>query len=495
MAAGQPVLQAADRADLVALNAAGLPASAVAIVAGYRTAGDGGGGVFVWTPQDTAPGDDVLSFRSSTSPGIWKRSWSGGVLSPEMAGAVGDGHADDAPAFNRLITVSRSVGAFTIRMSAGRTYYLHQTLDLSLGAPGLTLQGPAAPRSFAIPNRLFPAARVELDPSTGATIKLGDAQTLRDVLIWRYGLVEAPETLPELRQAVDQWRSENGQGRPLSVGVISPFSDVNIEHVTIVGFHTGIMVSGARFKVRHCLIDAAGYAMDIGGSKDTSLIEDVQVRGLWAIGLSGHDELGDHSYRPGTAFYVHGGSDGLQLNSVMSIGWVTGIWLDGAPGRDDWLISLFQPNVETPANGGLPTAAIRTTGEVRRLTIIDPRIAFGGLGDGPSSGLEFLHNDPNVSAAANNNVTVIGGVIEVGNKRGYAVVLGPGSTGAIIDTTLVSNGVTPLVRILPGAGHWEFRDPQIRGTDKPLWSTADAQGAPKVLLNGVVAARSGSVPW
>ena len=53
---------------------------------------DGGGGVLIWSPDNADKPDDVLVFQSkSTQVGRWVRSWSGGRISPEMAGAFGDG--------------------------------------------------------------------------------------------------------------------------------------------------------------------------------------------------------------------------------------------------------------------------------------------------------------------------------------------------------------------------------------------------------------------
>ena len=96
---------------------------------------------------------------------------------------------------------------------------------------------------------------------------------------------------------------------------------MTIDGVAIYGFHTGIRASGGRFKIRHVYIDAAGHAIEVFNSKDTSLIEDVQTRAFWSSAAMGQDPLGDHGYRPGTAFYIHDSADGLQINSVMAIGW------------------------------------------------------------------------------------------------------------------------------------------------------------------------------
>jgi hypothetical protein len=441
-------------------------------VAGYLTPGDGAGGTFDWLPTSTAAADNVLVFRATSTVGRWVRRWSGGRISPEMAGARGDGRTDDGPAFARLVALSRVRGSFTIDLTAGRHYYIATTLDLSTGAPGLSIEGPGSPRTHTAPsieNSLI--ARIELEAATGATIKMGVGQSLHNVLVWRHGLIEAPTSLADVRTQVNVWFNENGTSHPLSVGVFAPFDDVTIEGTSVIGFHTGILASGQRFKIRHCYVDAAGYAVEVLGSRDTSIMDDIQTRALWSNIAQGRDALGDHSYRPGTAFYIHDGADGLQINSVMSIGWVNGIWLAGSPRGNDWLISLLQPNVETPPNDGHISAAIKTTGEVRRITILDPRIVSGGL-----VALDLGHTAPNRAAAANNNVTIIGGAIEMANPQGSPVILRTGSTGTIIGTTLnltSGNAVGPLIIVEPNVGRWEFISPRLSGNIGHPWIRID----------------------
>ena len=474
-----------DRKSLLDVDPVRLPPLAVAFMAGYRTPGDGGGGLMIWLPQSTEVPDDVLVFRSAVVvQGRWVRLWSGGRISPEMAGAVGDGKANDLPAFQRLVSASRIRGAFTIELTAGRHYYFADTLDMSVGAPGLTLEGPSA--AVDVPDRGTGhlTARVELEPTRGATVKLGDSQAVRNLQVWRHGLATGPESLAEVRAEVARWFSEDGERKPRTIGLWAPFTDVTIEGVALIGFHTGILVSGGRYKIRHCLIDTAGHAVEASNSKDTSLIEDVQARGLWSFRTPGTDALGEQGYRPGTAFYIHDSSDGLQLNSVMSIAWVNGIWLHGSPEANDWMISVFQPNVETPANDGRPTVAIRTTGDVRRITIIDPRIIFGGNGNGASAGLDFGHSDPNPGAAANNNVTVIGGAIEVANRQGIAILARAGSNGSVSETTLAGQGLNPLVKVLANSGRWEFHHLQLRGPLGSGWLFVDPNAVPMVTVDG-----------
>lgn len=466
-------------------------------VAGYFTPGDGGGGSFDWIASSTLPADGVLIFQPvSKAAGRWVRRWSGGRLPAEFAGARGDGQADDEPAFVRLVALSKARGAFTIELSPGKRYYLRNTLDLSVGAPGLTMIGPASPRSHtgaSIDNGL--ASRLELDATTGATVKLGVGQVLRDLLIWRHGLQDTPSSLADVRYQVSRWFAEDGGSRPRSIGVFIPFDDATVDGVALIGFHTGVYATGSRFKLRHLYIDAAGYAIEVANSKDTSIIEDVQTRALWSNAAQGRDELGDHSYRPGTAFYVHDSADGLQINSVMAIGWVNGIVLAGSPRSNNWLISLLQPNIETPANGGRMTAAIKTTGEVRRVTIVDPRIVAGGLGAGPSAAMEFRHTAFNPTAAANNNVTVIGGTLEIANEKGVAVILGAGSTGAFIGTTMnliKSSYAGPLVRAEDNIGRWDLLALRLSGHIGDPWIVASQAAAANLNIADLAASPNSS---
>jgi hypothetical protein len=445
------------------------PAYAAVIVAGYRLANDGGGGLFTWAATSTVPPDDVLVFASQTSPnGRWLRQWNSSRLAPEAAGALGDGQTDDHVAFDRLVGLSRRLGAFTIGLRPGRHYLLAQWLDMSIGAPGLTLEGAGAAHRNPSAHEAL-AGRIELVPGSGSFIKLGDSQTIRNVLVWRHGLPDQPQSLVEVRHAVDQWVSESGAIGRRSIAIEAPFPDVTVDGVTIIGFHTGLHLTGSRFKIRHCLIDAAGYGIEAHDSKDTSLIEDVQIRGLWSEAISGRDRLGDSSYRPGAAFYVHDSADGLQMNSVMAIGWNTGIWLSGGHGSDDWLISLFQPNIETPSDPDHPTAAIRTSGDVRRLTIIDPRIVIAGAPGGQTVGLDFGQMDANPHTSANNNVTISGGVVEIDSTQGTAVLIRPGSTGYLTGTTLVRQGPAPLITAQAGSGRWTIDHPQLLAGSRDHW--------------------------
>jgi hypothetical protein len=159
--------------------------------------------------------------------------------------------------------------------------------------------------------------------------------------------------------------------------------------------------------------------------------------------------------------------------------------LAGSPRANTWLVSLLQPNIETPANNGVMTSAIKTTGEVRRITIIDPRIVAGGLGDGPSAALDFGHTAFNPNAAANNNVTVIGGTLEMANTKGNAAIMRAGSTGSIIGTTInltSGHAVGPAVRVEEQAGRWDLSALRLSGHTGTPWISIDPSAARNITI-------------
>jgi hypothetical protein len=484
-----PPITVPNRAALLALDTQRLSDSSIAFVAGYRTPADGGGGTYVWRDVSTELADGIIILAPTSSKhGRWIREGWNGEATPEMAGAVGDGTTDDVTAFSRLVSASLVRGAFTVTLTPGKRYYIASLLDLSVGAPGLVVAGPSSPRYDVPSGRMTaPVTRIELDPATGATVKLGSGQVLRDLLIWRHGLTETPHSLQEVRTQVATWFTEDGTTKPLSLSVDAPFDDAVIEGCRIVGFHTGIRATGGRFTLINDQIDTAGYAVEVSGSKATSLIQNLAAGALWSRPVLGRDSLGDSGYRPGTAYYIHDSADGLQINSVGAEDWVTGMWFAGSRQSTDWMISLLQPDIETPPNGGNWTAAIRTTGEIRRLTIVDPRIVSGGLGNGPSAALDFGHSTGDDTSSENNNVTVIGGSLEAASKSGVAVLIRPGATGMLIGVTLnlaIGDQNGPLVRVLAGAGDWLIANADIRGKHNQKWIEIDPSVGQRVRVVG-----------
>lgn len=79
--------------------------SDVAIVDGYHTAGDGGGGTFHWNATATEPDDNGLTFKpaSLSGAGRWKRLFDEGSLNVRWFGAHGDNSHDDTDVVQKLI--------------------------------------------------------------------------------------------------------------------------------------------------------------------------------------------------------------------------------------------------------------------------------------------------------------------------------------------------------------------------------------------------------
>jgi len=200
-----PLQGAPTQRSLLALDTSRLDNTALVMVAGYARPGDGGGGLFLWQPQSTESTDGVFVLvpDNGGQTGRWIRQGQADRVAPEIAGASGNGTSDDQPAFSRLIAASRKRGAFTIALTPGRHYYAATTLDLSVGAPGLAMAGPASPRvALHSGAGSVPDTRLELNAAEGASVKLGAGQVLQDVLVWRHGLAYAPTSLADVRSEV-----------------------------------------------------------------------------------------------------------------------------------------------------------------------------------------------------------------------------------------------------------------------------------------------------
>lgn len=79
----------------------------VAVLAGYYTRGDGGGGVFYWDSAPAADDEGTILNEGGvgTSAAGWRRIYDG-ALNARWFGAVGDGNTDDHPALQAAINVA-----------------------------------------------------------------------------------------------------------------------------------------------------------------------------------------------------------------------------------------------------------------------------------------------------------------------------------------------------------------------------------------------------
>lgn len=89
---------------------------------GFTTAGDGGGGTFVWYAGDaTTPSDAMVVQCTAGAAGRYKRLWDLKALVPEWFGAKGDGVTDDTTAFTNAATFNATLLAFA-PLHAARKY-------------------------------------------------------------------------------------------------------------------------------------------------------------------------------------------------------------------------------------------------------------------------------------------------------------------------------------------------------------------------------------
>lgn len=120
----------------------------VAIVFGYRTPGDGGGGVFYWDYTDTTTDPDfgtvfnaaipLGSECGSPGPGRWKRIYSG-PFNVRWFGATGNGSTPDDQAIQLAITAATSTGG-AVFLPRGQ-YVISNTLTISGTTSGVALSG------------------------------------------------------------------------------------------------------------------------------------------------------------------------------------------------------------------------------------------------------------------------------------------------------------------------------------------------------------------
>lgn len=98
-------------------------------VVSYRAGVSGGGGYFQYDNADTSTTDDGVACFVTPGGKRWKRIMSGAFVTPEMAGAAGDGQTDDTPAFKLAISYSKFNGYMPVLLGA-KSYVISDTLYL-----------------------------------------------------------------------------------------------------------------------------------------------------------------------------------------------------------------------------------------------------------------------------------------------------------------------------------------------------------------------------
>lgn len=140
-----------DVTDITALRAA-TTNYAVVNLEGYHTAGDQGGGTFIYDAADTSSPDDGAVVVVNSIGGRFKRQWSG-WFDFRWAGAVGDGSTDNANAWSSISYIGRAAstagrgfnllippGTYNFNMQTCGYYFLAGIKDLRISGYGATIQ-------------------------------------------------------------------------------------------------------------------------------------------------------------------------------------------------------------------------------------------------------------------------------------------------------------------------------------------------------------------
>ncbi|MFH0900191.1 MAG: glycosyl hydrolase family 28-related protein [Pseudomonadota bacterium] len=111
---------------------------AAVLLRGHSTAGDGGGGLFIWTAGVASADNDgtIVVPSEQARSGCWRRVEAGGsdgaggyALRPEWFGAKGDGSTVDSQAIAKTLEALPEQGGILL-LAAGRQYLVDKTLEL-----------------------------------------------------------------------------------------------------------------------------------------------------------------------------------------------------------------------------------------------------------------------------------------------------------------------------------------------------------------------------
>lgn len=124
------VIDAPNIAALRSLDPATLTNDDLALLPGYFTPGDRGGGMFVWQTKTNAPDDGGQVIQPGNKPpaGRWVRVFNGNVPNVKMWGATGDGKlGDDTSRIQKAIRATKEGPARELLFPTG-TYIVTNTL-------------------------------------------------------------------------------------------------------------------------------------------------------------------------------------------------------------------------------------------------------------------------------------------------------------------------------------------------------------------------------
>jgi hypothetical protein len=471
-------------AEMCAYQAtAALDDQMMAATKGYNRPYDGGSSDYFWEPGSGQADDrfSVIKPNNITQdrPGRWIARF-GDMVTPEMAGAVGDGKHDDTQALNHLFGIIAYQGGGTVHLTRGHLYRV-ASADLYLNVR-VIVQGSGGVLSFASGGTetwLRGASGFVLDPRY--SILLGQGGALRDVFVIRDGLPWRAPSVEAAITEIDRWYNEDGtKGTKRSTAIVNADNgeDTQISSCAVVGFNTAMRLNRGRHLVENFHFDCAN-GIEVTQSGDTCRFYACHGIPLWTSNLSEPEHDGGRTiyFRPGIGFNFYDRADGHSLFDCLALYYRVGYRLSNAGGVH--MLRCYADNhrrnarvANTPSNASEGTIGFLTENSVDYCSITDCVVAactFAAVLN--HSDAQYAATPPKAGMATIGIVTVsggsFGGLDASTPSTGGLIQLGPHSRGSINDVTFLGAGC-PAIHCDRAVGPWQISNVRLSmGTAKP----------------------------
>jgi hypothetical protein len=456
---------------------------AMAVTKGYTQPYDGGGNAYFWEPMANQVDDRIFVIRpdhiAQNQPGRW-RMRVGNIITPEMAGAVGDGKHDDTQALNYLLVTIANQGGGTVHLTRDHLYRIASG-DLNMSAR-VIIQGNGGALTFASGGTetwLRGSSGFLLDPRY--SIKLGQGGALRDVFVMRDGLPWRAPSWDAALTEIDRWYKEDGtNGTKQSVAIVNADNgeDTQVSGCSVVGFNTAIRLNRGRHLVENFHFDCAN-GIEVTQSGDTCRFYACHGIPLWTSNLDGHQQEGERTiyFRPGIGFNFHDRTDGHALFDCLALYYRIGYRLSNTGGVH--MVRCYADNhvrnarvANTPFNVPEGTIGFLTENMVDYASFTDCVVVactFAAVLNHSDANYATVKPGPRMATVGIVAISggFYGGLNASTPARNGLIQLGPHSRGSINDVTILGAGC-PAVRCHPAVGPWQISNLRLSlGTAKP----------------------------
>lgn len=368
-----------------------------------------------------------------------------GTIPITASGAKCNGGADDTASIQKLL--SRAKPGTTVSIGSGRfctilSANLRIPPGVTVSGSGRAIQTGAAPGAHA-------GSGFVLSP--GYTITMGAGSSLRDLGIWRQGLVINPSP-DEVRGAVKQW------GREKSVAVTVPpnIGGVHLSGLFIEGFNTAVHTYSGQVYMNEIWGDDYNGIV-VSGAGDNTYIQNSRFEPFYAFGVHPPNSAWN---RPGVAFYAYANDTGLYFSDDFALCWQKGVMMDGVG-----VSSIKGLDVESCGSlGDVPgTIGIRYTNSNSASSVHDAYVSGYDTGIAVESGNVAIYNS--IVQSAKVGVYLAGGYA----KPAKFAIRGPVSPGQkftaeLVDTHSPSSEMSIAYSARPG----DTRDSVASGLAKAI---------------------------